>query len=86
MPRLPFAPALVLILAGLAAATPAAADALADIQKSGTLKVGVFADFPPFSSVGSDRIAWMSCQCGVTPLPPAMRLTCQPASLVKFPP
>ena len=30
------------------------ADGLADIQKAGTLKVGVFEDFPPFSSVGSD--------------------------------
>ncbi len=34
---------------------PAArADGLADIQKAGTLKVGVFEDFPPFSSVSSD--------------------------------
>ncbi|MCW6511154.1 transporter substrate-binding domain-containing protein [Lichenifustis flavocetrariae] len=32
----------------------ARADGLADIQKSGVLKVGVFADFPPFSSVGAD--------------------------------
>jgi polar amino acid transport system substrate-binding protein len=38
----------------LATAVPASADALADIQKAGTLKVGVFADFPPFSSVGPD--------------------------------
>ena len=48
-------------LSGLAASAilmaggPAArADGLADIQKAGTLKVGVFEDFPPFSSVGSD--------------------------------
>ena len=32
----------------------ARADGLADIQKAGTLKVGVFEDFPPFSSVGAD--------------------------------
>ncbi len=25
-------------------------------------------------SFGSDRTAWMSCQCGVSPLPPATRL------------
>jgi polar amino acid transport system substrate-binding protein len=31
--------------------TPAMADALDDITKSGTLRVGVFPDFPPFSSV-----------------------------------
>lgn len=33
-------------------ATAAKADSLADIQKAGVLKVGVFEDFPPFSSVG----------------------------------
>ena len=32
----------------------ARADALADITKAGVLNVGVFEDFPPFSSVGSD--------------------------------
>ena len=32
----------------------AQADGLADIQKAGTVKVGVFEDFPPFSSVGGD--------------------------------
>jgi len=30
------------------------ADALADIQKAGVIKVGVFEDFPPFSSVSGD--------------------------------
>jgi polar amino acid transport system substrate-binding protein len=40
--------------AAAVAAAPAHADALADIQKTGTIKVGVFADFPPFSSVGPD--------------------------------
>eukprot|EP01035_Chromulina_nebulosa_P062522 gene62522-85502_t len=38
---------------GLAIQT-ASADALADIMKAGTINVGVFADFPPFSSVGTD--------------------------------
>jgi len=32
----------------------ARADALADIQKAGVIKVGVFEDFPPFSSVSGD--------------------------------
>ncbi len=32
----------------------ASADAIDDIVKAGILKVGVFADFPPFSSVGTD--------------------------------
>lgn len=36
------------------AATQAQADALADIQKAGVIKVGVFEDFPPFSSVSGD--------------------------------
>ncbi len=40
----------VLGLAGMAAH----ADALSDIKATGTLKVGVFEDFPPFSSAGSD--------------------------------
>ncbi len=38
---------------GLVSAS-AQADALSDIKASGTLKVGVFEDFPPFSSAGSD--------------------------------
>ena len=46
--------AMAVISAALAVAGPVEADALADIQKAGTLKVGVFADFPPFSSVGPD--------------------------------
>ena len=32
----------------------ARADALADIKKAGVLNVGIFEDFPPFSSAGSD--------------------------------
>ncbi|RVD66643.1 transporter substrate-binding domain-containing protein [Mesorhizobium sp. M7A.F.Ca.ET.027.03.2.1] len=32
----------------------ASADALADITKAGTINVGVFADFPPFSSASAD--------------------------------
>ena len=43
--------ALFLLVAGAAAAQ---ADALADIKSAGTLKVGVFADFPPFSSASAD--------------------------------
>jgi polar amino acid transport system substrate-binding protein len=40
---------------GLAAGPMAAkAGAVEDIQKAGVLKVGVFGDFPPFSSVSSD--------------------------------
>jgi polar amino acid transport system substrate-binding protein len=39
------------IIAGTAAAR---ADTLADIKKAGVLKVGVFEDFPPFASAGSD--------------------------------
>jgi polar amino acid transport system substrate-binding protein len=41
------------VFAGLALGT-ARADALADIQKAGVLKVGVFEDFPPFASAGAD--------------------------------
>lgn len=43
-------------LAALALAAPqiASADALADIAKSGTLRVAVPQDFPPFGSVGAD--------------------------------
>ena len=33
---------------------PAQADMLADIKKAGVINVGVFEDFPPFSSVGTD--------------------------------
>jgi polar amino acid transport system substrate-binding protein len=33
---------------------PAAADALESITKAGVLKVGIFEDFPPFASLGSD--------------------------------
>ena len=35
-------------------AVGAHADALADIQKAGVIKIGVFEDFPPFSSVSGD--------------------------------
>jgi polar amino acid transport system substrate-binding protein len=46
---------LVLGAAGFGFATQAAsADALADITKAGTINVGVFADFPPFSSASAD--------------------------------
>ena len=45
-----FAAALALALA----AAPALADELADIEKAGVINIGVFEDFPPFSSVGTD--------------------------------
>jgi len=32
----------------------ASADALDDITKAGTIKIGIFEDFPPFASLGSD--------------------------------
>jgi len=49
------APGLILTLGlSLAAAGPAAADELDDIVKAGVLKVGIFEDFPPFSSAGPD--------------------------------
>ena len=32
----------------------ASADALEDITKAGTVKIGIFEDFPPFASLGSD--------------------------------
>ncbi len=38
----------------LACAGAARADALADMKKAGVINVGVFEDFPPFASVGSD--------------------------------
>jgi polar amino acid transport system substrate-binding protein len=44
---------LMLGAAGLAAA-PANADALEDIAKAGTINVGIFSDFPPFSSASAD--------------------------------
>ncbi|TPK89673.1 MULTISPECIES: transporter substrate-binding domain-containing protein [unclassified Mesorhizobium] len=47
--------AVLMLGAGLGIATQAAsADALADITKAGTINVGVFADFPPFSSASAD--------------------------------
>ncbi len=42
------------MLACIAAPRLAAADTLADIKKAGTINVGVFEDFPPFTSVGTD--------------------------------
>ncbi len=52
MTRRQLAAALALALAITAA--PARADGLADIKKAGVINVGVFEDFPPFSSVGTD--------------------------------
>lgn len=45
--------AMLMLGAGLAAAS-ANADALEDIAKAGTLNVGIFSDFPPFSSASAD--------------------------------
>jgi polar amino acid transport system substrate-binding protein len=39
---------------GAIAMKPAAADALENITKVGVIKVGIFEDFPPFASLGSD--------------------------------
>ncbi len=50
----PTVAALVVAGAALLAAAPANADALEDIAKAGQLNVGVFADFPPFSSASAD--------------------------------
>lgn len=47
-------PILGLALAALCLAGAARADALDSIKQSGELKVGVFEDFPPFTSAGSD--------------------------------
>ena len=38
----------------LAGAIPAKADALDDIVKAGVIKIGIFEDFPPFASLGTD--------------------------------
>jgi len=38
-------------------ATLAQADELDDITKAGVLKVGIFEDFPPFSSAGTDLVS-----------------------------
>jgi len=43
-----------LLLGGAAGIGPARADALDDIKKAGVLDVGVFEDFPPFTSAGPD--------------------------------
>lgn len=45
--------AFLLLLASLAEA-PARADALADIMKSGTVRIAVPQDYPPFGTVGTD--------------------------------
>lgn len=50
----PAALALALVSAGALAAPRAQADALTDIQKAGVIRIGVFDDFPPFSSAGAD--------------------------------
>jgi polar amino acid transport system substrate-binding protein len=53
--RLALVPGVIVALAiHLAAAGSARADELDDITKAGVLKVGIFEDFPPFSSAGPD--------------------------------
>ena len=46
----------VILLAGLLAvgSGPATADVLENVAKAGVVKIGVFEDFPPFASLGSD--------------------------------
>jgi polar amino acid transport system substrate-binding protein len=46
--------AAALLASGLLLASAARADALQDIKKSGTLRIGVFMDYPPFASIGTD--------------------------------
>ncbi|RWM88984.1 MAG: transporter substrate-binding domain-containing protein [Mesorhizobium sp.] len=47
--------AAVLMLAGVGLATQAAnADAVDDITKAGAINIGIFSDFPPFSSASAD--------------------------------
>ena len=43
-----------LLMAGALTLTNATADTLEDVKASGELKVGVFSDFPPFSSASAD--------------------------------
>lgn len=38
----------------LGALAPVQADALDDVTKAGVIKIGIFEDFPPFASLGSD--------------------------------
>jgi polar amino acid transport system substrate-binding protein len=53
--RLALVPGVIVALAiHLAAAGSARTDELDDIAKAGVLKVGIFEDFPPFSSAGPD--------------------------------
>src|SRR5436305_15303099 len=53
--RLALVPGLVLALTlPFAVAGVARADELDDITKAGVIKVGIFEDFPPFSSAGPD--------------------------------
>ena len=47
-----FAAAMMLAAAGLT--TQASADAVDDITKAGAINVGIFSDFPPFSSASAD--------------------------------
>lgn len=44
----------LLLCAGLLHAAPSQADVIDNIAKSGIVKIGVFMDYPPFGSIGSD--------------------------------
>ena len=44
----------LMAIALIAGASAAKADAVDDITKAGVINVGVFADFPPFSSASAD--------------------------------
>ncbi|PUA17880.1 transporter substrate-binding domain-containing protein [Glaciimonas sp. PCH181] len=44
----------LLLCAGMLHAAPSQADVINNIAKSGTVKIGVFMDYPPFGSIGPD--------------------------------
>ncbi|TIV91641.1 MAG: amino acid ABC transporter substrate-binding protein, partial [Mesorhizobium sp.] len=46
--------AAMLMLGAAGLATQAKADAVDDITKAGAINVGIFSDFPPFSSASAD--------------------------------
>lgn len=48
------ASSVMLLCAGLLHAAPSQADVVDNIAKSGTVKIGVFMDYPPFGSIGPD--------------------------------
>src|SRR5262245_41926418 len=52
--RTTLAQGVALAIALMTGAGMANADALEDIAKAGTVRIGLFEDFPPFASLGSD--------------------------------